>query len=226
MDEYISVLIPTFNRAQYIEACLESIFTQTYSKLRVVIYDDGSTDRTVEIAQKFPLYQLVVGKENRGVSYARNQLLNLCDTRYAAWQDSDDISNIHRLAEQYQAMLHSRAPLVFCQFKYFRGAPPDLRNGTPIENGDFKRNCMGGSFCNVELVGSLTFDEAITMGGEDLIWFKAIEKMYGSPYTLDKLLYFVRSHPERISKLKLQRQNRQKKRLSDLAYKEALKKLQ
>ena len=99
-NKTITVLIPTYNRRYFIIESLRSIFEQTYKKIKVLIYDDGSIDNTEQIVKStFATKQIkyIYSPINKGVSYARNQLLDMCKTDIACWQDSDDVSNINSL---------------------------------------------------------------------------------------------------------------------------------
>ena len=107
MNEIISVLIPTFNREKYIKECIESILQQTYQNFKIIIYDDGSRDNTVAKIREIKDPRIIIygDKVNRGVSYARNKLLEFCDTEIACWQDSDDLSHCLRLELQRKLLI-------------------------------------------------------------------------------------------------------------------------
>lgn len=71
----ISVVIPVYNTAPYLEKCLDSVVKQTYQNLQVIIINDGSTDDSAEICQKFADKDKrieFINKKNEGVSTARN----------------------------------------------------------------------------------------------------------------------------------------------------------
>jgi glycosyltransferase involved in cell wall biosynthesis len=70
-ESLVSVVIPVYNNETTIEKCLSSIFESTYKNFEVIVVDDGSKDRTVEIAKKFNC-TLIQLKENAGVGFARN----------------------------------------------------------------------------------------------------------------------------------------------------------
>ncbi|MCB0555172.1 MAG: glycosyltransferase family 2 protein [Phaeodactylibacter sp.] len=221
-QEPISILIPAYNREKFLGECLESIFKQTYPNIRAVVYDDGSEDGTVEVARAFPLYQIIEGATNRGVSYARNRLLEACDTRYAAWQDSDDVSNVFRIAEQYGMIIRSGAPIVYCYHRR-EGAQISAQWArqpeAPLRASGLS---LGGSLFNAEKGRAIPFDESINLGGEDLIWRMAVEKRFGAPAVVRKVLYYIRQHPNRIGRIKTLPENRKKKSENDLAYAAAL----
>lgn len=101
MSECISVLIPMYNRELFIEKSLNSILNQTFTNLDIIIYDDGSHDNSVNIVRKMMVndrrIRLIEGGINKGVGYARNRLLEVCNTKYAIFHDSDDFRIIIEL---------------------------------------------------------------------------------------------------------------------------------
>lgn len=93
----ISVIIPAYNIEKYLPRCLESILTQTYRDLEIVLVDDGSTDSTGAICDEYARRDsriAVIHKENGGVSSARNMGLDRAKGEYIAFVDGDDI--LHR----------------------------------------------------------------------------------------------------------------------------------
>lgn len=218
MSETISVLIPTYNREKYIGACLSSIFDQTYHPIQVIVYDDGSEDRTLDIVRSFPNIRIIEGKTNRGVSYARNQLLQACPTRLAAWQDSDDLSNKYRLEEQYQALTQSGATLVFSYCSRLHQSGIDAWKKEPTADPRHNTQCFAGILFDRQKTGDIFFNEEVNLGGEDLLWIKAVEKATGARISVPKQLYYVRFHPDRIGQWKRKAANRLHRQKSDEAY--------
>ncbi len=91
-NEYlISVIIPAYNRGYVIEEALDSIFNQGISGIQVIVIDDGSTDDTAQIIQKYPAEITYHYQENQGPSVARNTGLALAKGSYISFLDSDDI---------------------------------------------------------------------------------------------------------------------------------------
>jgi glycosyltransferase involved in cell wall biosynthesis len=94
----ISVVIPAFNRADTLEACIESVERQRFPGLELIVIDDGSTDGTPGLLQKlkqrYPDLVLVSEPVNRGVNYARNRGIEKATRKFILFLDSDD-----RLAE-------------------------------------------------------------------------------------------------------------------------------
>ena len=97
----ISVIMPVYNCEDTIESALLSILNQTESDFELLIWNDGSTDKTIEIIKRYsdPRVKLFES-ENRGLTFALNNLLELCTGKYICRMDGDDINDINRLAEQ------------------------------------------------------------------------------------------------------------------------------
>ena len=93
MDRKISVIIPAYNVAPYLERCLYSVIRQTYKNLEIIVVDDGSADATGSIAERIAGTDgrvRVVHQENRGLGAARNTGLDLAAGELLAFADSDD----------------------------------------------------------------------------------------------------------------------------------------
>ena len=101
-EPLVTVFIPVFNCENYIRYCLESILNQTYKNLDILLVDDGSTDRSVEIIKNFsdPRIRLIENGENKGIPYTRNVGLREAKGKYMAIMDSDDLSDPHRIEKQ------------------------------------------------------------------------------------------------------------------------------
>ena len=106
---YISVVIPLYNKQNAIAATLQSVLAQTYTKYEIIVVDDGSTDRSAEVAeiilQECTVYGVeckgkVIRKANGGVSSARNRGIQEAKYDYIALLDGDDLWDEHYLEEQ------------------------------------------------------------------------------------------------------------------------------
>ena len=113
----ISVVVPVYNVEKYIDRCLNSIINQTYRKLEIIIVNDGSTDNSRKIIDKFSKMDsriIVIDKNNGGLSEARNVGINAATGDYITFIDSDDfvsydyIEYLYSLIEKYNpsATLH------------------------------------------------------------------------------------------------------------------------
>jgi len=108
---FVSVVIPTYNRSQHVNAALESALAQTYSELEVIVVDDGSTDGTGETIQRLIRQHAGHGKPiryflqaNQGPSVARNKGIGQARGEWIAFLDSDDVWLPEKLELQVQAL--------------------------------------------------------------------------------------------------------------------------
>lgn len=104
MNELVSVIIPSYNAETYIEACVRSALGQTYSPLEVIVLDDGSTDGTPALLEKFADRITLVRQENRGVYATRNRGIGLAKGPYIAFLDADDFWKPEKIEKQMEVM--------------------------------------------------------------------------------------------------------------------------
>lgn len=123
----ISVVIPTYNRAGYIENALDSVFNQTYQDFEIIICDDSSNDNTLEVINsikaksKLPIHVEVLPK-NLGVSAARNKAIFLAKGELIAFLDSDDSWKSEKLEKQVDFLdKNSDFIGVGCSFNIYDG---------------------------------------------------------------------------------------------------------
>ncbi len=101
---FISIIIPTFNRCQHLKRALDSIAQQIVSEYEIIIIDDGSTDGTTEMVEKYYPQVEYFYQANEGVSAARNKGLTLAKGDWIAFLDSDDEWLPGKLASQVNAL--------------------------------------------------------------------------------------------------------------------------
>jgi glycosyltransferase involved in cell wall biosynthesis len=95
----VSVVVPAYNAERYIGEAIESVLAQTYSPVELIIVDDGSTDRTAEVAGAYS-EATVISQENSGPSAARNRGAASARGEFLAFHDSDDAMTPDKLAVQ------------------------------------------------------------------------------------------------------------------------------
>jgi glycosyltransferase involved in cell wall biosynthesis len=118
----VSILITSFNACGTIKKTIESAIYQDWKNKEVIIYDDCSTDGTVmilnEITELHSDIKVIYAKINKGVSHARNQLVNTANGEFVAFFDDDDYSLPSRITLQYQAIISAEkkkhSKLVIC----------------------------------------------------------------------------------------------------------------
>lgn len=92
-DILVSIIVPVYNVEQYLCKCIDSIITQTYKKIEIILIDDGSSDSSGIICDEYALKDsriIVIHKENGGLSSARNAGLDVAIGDYVMFVDSDD----------------------------------------------------------------------------------------------------------------------------------------
>jgi len=87
----VSVVIPAYNSGKYIYSCIASVLDQDYPHMEVIVVDDGSTDNTAEIVEKFGEQIKYVWQKNSGSAVARNRAIEEASGMYIAFCDSDDL---------------------------------------------------------------------------------------------------------------------------------------
>jgi glycosyltransferase involved in cell wall biosynthesis len=111
-DPLVSVVVPAYNAAQFIEQTLVSVLTQTYSHFEVLVVDDGSQDRTPDLVRAIAAQDQrvqLLQQPNRGVAAARNLGIQQARGEYIAPLDADDIWYPQKLEKQVQAALDGGA---------------------------------------------------------------------------------------------------------------------
>ncbi|MGC4081742.1 MAG: glycosyltransferase family A protein [Vicinamibacterales bacterium] len=104
----VSVLLPTYNRAAFLEAALDAIRTQTWTAWELIVVDDGSTDATASVIESAKAVTrqpiLYVKQDNAGAYGARNTALDHASGKYVAFYDSDDLWLPHHLRDCVEAL--------------------------------------------------------------------------------------------------------------------------
>ena len=102
----VSVLMPAYNSELYIAEAIQSILNQTYQNIELIIFDDGSSDKTRQVIQGFidPRIIKVLSDQNYGVVRARNEMIDRTTGKYIALMDADDIADPTRLEKQVSVL--------------------------------------------------------------------------------------------------------------------------
>lgn len=117
----ISVLMPVYNVEKYLEKTLESVKNQTYTDFEVIMVDDGSTDSSGQLCDKWTQEDSrfrVIHTENKGVSAARNTALSLVRGEYIFFMDSDDLIEPETFEELLDTLKKNEADMVMGNLFY------------------------------------------------------------------------------------------------------------
>ena len=134
----ISVVIPTYNRKSFLQNAIDSVLTQTYQNIELIIIDDGSSDKTIEyLNKKYPRIK-IFKQSNKGVSAARNKGIELSSIDWIAFLDSDDRWHPKKIENQINYLIKNP------KFKICHTDEIWIRNGVRV-NQHKKHKKYGGS---------------------------------------------------------------------------------
>lgn len=143
MEDFVSVIIPTYNRKELLERSINSVLSQTWQNFELLVVDDGSDDGTASfVRQKYPEVACIC-QENRGAAAARNEGIKAARYQLLAFLDSDDCFDKNKLAMQVKAMQKQPSYLVSHtqELWYRRGTILNQKKKHRKENGDiFERS--------------------------------------------------------------------------------------
>ena len=119
----VSIIVPIYNTARYLPACLDSIIAQTHHNLEIILIDDGSTDHSGQIADNYAKKDSrikVTHQKNQGQSAARNLGLTMIKGEYVSFLDSDDEIKPTFIEKLLTPLVNSNASLSVCGMHYKR----------------------------------------------------------------------------------------------------------
>lgn len=152
----VSVIIPTYNRADVIRNSIDSVLQQTYKNVELIVVDDGSTDNTFDILASYRDKLTVVRQDNAGPSTARNRGLSISNGMIIAFLDSDDLWLPTKIERQVDIMqkLGKSVPCCLCNaIVHF----PDGRKKTSFDIAPIKPSYRVGIWKNVTRILSTRF---------------------------------------------------------------------
>lgn len=117
MAELISVVVPVYNVEAYLDKCIQSIVSQTYENLQIILVDDGATDRSGVICDQWAGKDRrirVIHKENGGLSDARNAGMTVATGKWLSFIDSDDFISVDTFERMYLAATENNCDIGVC----------------------------------------------------------------------------------------------------------------
>ena len=169
----ISVIVPVYNVEPYLEEAIESVLNQTYTDLEIILVDDGSTDGSGKMCDRYEEKDSrikVIHQENRGLSAARNVGIDICKGELIAFLDSDDAFCEDMLQKMSDAMLKSGADIVECNYALYR----EIHHMDPQKIGEKKKYISPG----VDRTGLYTKRDALLMEMDSKIATNIWNKLY------------------------------------------------
>lgn len=203
----VSVIIPCYNVASYIEQCLDSVLGQTYQNLDIVVVDDGSTDTTLGMLKEYQKKDTrirIVSKENGGLASARNAGLAVATGTYFILLDSDDVMMSEKVATQVAWMENTTCDVMYSDLYHFwDGTSAIYRLDIPELSHDQYEGLLKGNHINpnticmnrsvYERIGG--FDESLRSAEDWEYWLRIAQAGINIGYLSKPLtLYRMRTN--------------------------------
>ena len=197
MDK-ISIIIPCYNDAEYIETAIDSAIKQSWSNKEIIVIDDGSNTQTKAVLKKLEhKIDILVSQENKGVSAARNNGINEASGNYILTLDSDDYFE-PRFCEKAMQVFKNKpgVKVVTCYAKWFKSAAnfslykPE---GGELENYLISNSALGNCLMKkTDIQNCGGYDEDLKDGYEDWELFIRIHKNGGFTHVIPEVLFSYR----------------------------------
>ena len=215
----VSIIIPIYNVAKYVTACLNSVFNQTYKDLEVILIDDCGQDNSMEIVhnfveshpQPFPI-RILYHKQNRGLSAARNTGINAAEGDFIYFLDSDDIIASNCIEYLMEPFLNEpNLDFVIADYQVIGSdklyPPLLLKQGKILGNENILNAFVSGQWymmavnklLNRKLIleKELYFKEGLLH--EDMLWSFQLACVADSMYVIRKQTYLYYIHENSIT---------------------------
>ncbi|MFH0964494.1 MAG: glycosyltransferase [Planctomycetota bacterium] len=135
----VSVVMPCWNAERWMRESIECALAQTYANKEVILVDDGSTDRSLEIAKSFGDRVRVEEEAHGGLSAARNRLTRLSRGEFIQYFDCDDLMDREKIERQVEVALAHPGCVVYGPWRYVRYGP----DGTVLETEEQQTEAVG-----------------------------------------------------------------------------------
>jgi len=200
-DFFVSVIIPTYNGERTLAACIESVLSQRYESLEIVVVDDGSTDGTHSVVKLFGNKVRYIYQDNRGPSAARNRGIELSKGVIIGLLDDDDLWIDRTLSLQIRCMRKDPSIEIVCGLTQYRWLKDDkidseiLRQASePVLSFNF-----GSAIYRRSVFDKVGFFDETKRTCEDVDWFLRAREKGVNMAVLEAATLLYHKHPEGIS---------------------------
>jgi len=168
----ISVIIPSYQHAETISVCIDSILEQTYKNIEIIVVNDGSTDNTIDVLKKYEGNIILINQENQGANPARNRGLKEASGEYVIFSDADVRMKSHMLETMFNKLQVSKnASFVYSSF-YFGWK---RFNAMEFSKEEFKKRNLAHTTSLVRKADFPGFDDEIKRLQDWDVWLTMIE---------------------------------------------------
>ena len=197
-DDLVSVVIPVWNGARFLDATLASVFEQDYRPIEVIVVDDGSTDETPAVLARWPEV-IVVRQANAGVAVARNTGIGRARGAFVALQDADDLWAPDKLSLQIAHLAaHPEHGFVAALVQSF--LEPGVERPawvSDVQLGEARVGGMGNLLVRAEVFARVGLFDA--RDPTDIDWSMRAQEAGVAAGVVAKVLLFRRVHDDNLS---------------------------
>lgn len=188
----VSIIIPIYNVEKYLDECIESVIIQTYKNIEIILVNDGSKDRSLEICKKYQLLDkriVLLNKDNEGVSSARNLGLENATGEFVTFIDPDDYIEKNMIERAVIIASKYNADIVQWNSYYNKGNEQTKRK--PITPELLERNNEEIELLQLDILSTIYEEKKsnISVGPIRGVWGKLYKKDILNNIKFDKELY-------------------------------------
>lgn len=211
-DNLVSVITPIYNGEKYIEQCIKSVINQSYKNIEMIIIDDGSTDNSENIINKytdnFSFIKYIKCEKNNGVWAARNIGIDNAKGRFISFLDADDLYKKNKIKNQINFMLENEYSFTYTAYDLIDENNKCLNKIIEAkEYEDYQRLLKGNDIgCLTVMIDRFKINTSIKFENyhhEDFILWLKILKNNVTAYGLNEVLSSYRKSNSSISHNKI-----------------------
>lgn len=197
MNSLISIIIPAFNQAEYIDECIDCVVRQSYSNWECIIINDGSTDNTKEKVKFWTEKDSrikYIEKKNSGVCNTKNVGLTQANGEWILPLDADDLISDDYLMLASQYFHQDNIKIIYCEAELFEGKTgrwvlPEFSHEEFVQNNMIFNSAFFRKTDGLAVGG---YDERLIYGMEDWDFWISILKNGGDVVRISKVCFFYR----------------------------------
>ena len=211
-QEKVSIIVPLYNVEKYVEQCLKTLINQSYNNYEIILIDDGSTDDTLKICEKFKSNSKIklLTQKNQGVSKTRNRGIIESNGKYVMFVDSDDLVDRDYVKDLVECLEKNDVDVAICDYTYEENAIGKRTEGDDYETktmdvyndiimSQLKNGYVWNKIFKIDVVkeNNIFFPENITVW-EDMYFLLKYLKSTENAYILHKNLYYYRERENSV----------------------------
>lgn len=201
----ITVVLPVYNVAAYIQECLDSIFNQTFQDFEILVIDDCSTDNTVQVIESLASERITIVKkaQNKGLIDSLNIGFSLAKGKYIARVDGDDINALDRFEKQFNYLEnHPEIAACGCWLHAFGFSSrvikhPEFHNRIKAQMLISNAMSLGATMLRRKSYENSFFYSTMWHAEDYDYWVRTMD--FASLHNLQEVLYYYRTHEQQVS---------------------------